>query len=159
MKFIYAVLLSLTLVATSQAAEMSNDQYLGLLDEVIEGHQTALDEGGDAYTYQRWGEPDVVKVQKFTGYQREIYERVLTVLKDGLTRYEAQNDKKGGIKSAQAYFKKTKFTEYNRKKTGNKILDANVKMRLLPLDLGGVTTPSGGRCYSLLVELEKATIK
>lgn len=47
---------------------MSNDQYLGLLDEVIGGYQTALNEDGDAYTYHRWGEPDVVKVQKFTGY-------------------------------------------------------------------------------------------
>jgi len=160
MKLIYTALLWFALIAPTHAS-MSNAEYLSVLNETINGFETALSEGGDEFTYHRWGEPEVVKVQPFGRYDKEMYAKVLRVLKEDLRKYHAQKDKKNGIESAQAYFKKTKFPDYSvkvKKRVAGGIDWSVGRPNLLPLDsYGTIGYPKSGKCYNLLLELEKAT--
>lgn len=161
MKLIYTALFWLALVSPSHAA-MGNSEYLSVLNETINGFETALEEGGDVYTYHRWGEPDVVKVQPFGRYEDKEYANILRVLKEDLRKYNSQKDNKNGITSAQAYFQKTKFPDYSvkiKKRVAGGVDWSNSRPHLLPLTSFNNTIgePSGGKCRDLLLKLEKAT--
>jgi len=160
MKLIYTALLWFALITPSHAA-MGDAEYLSVLNETISGLEKALSQGGDEFTYHRFSEPEVVKVQPFGSIDEKTYARVLRVLKEDLSKYHAQKDKKDGIKSAQAYFQKTKFPDYSFKVKGKVAggVDWRVgRPNLLPLGVyRNVGYPTSGKCYDLLLKLEKVT--